>query len=110
MRMRWGAVGIVLLLLAGGLCAKDDKSKDEDKLQGEWTVISMDMHGKSIPADKIQKLTTLLVKGNLWLKPVDDKKRVQFRFKLHADKNPKQIDINGAGQLGRGSTTSRGTF
>lgn len=98
MTVRCGAVGLVVLLLAGGLYAANDKSKDEDKLQGEWTVVSEDIGGKAVSADKLPK-ATLIVKRNLWLKPLfgNDKRRVQFSFKLHADKKPKQIDLLGAG-------------
>jgi uncharacterized protein (TIGR03067 family) len=97
MNAKHPAIGLAVLavpLLSAAIFGQA-AADDEKKLQGEWTVISMDVFGKSVPADKLPK-AILVVKGDLWQKPVGEK-RVQFRFKLHADKDPKQIDINGAG-------------
>jgi uncharacterized protein (TIGR03067 family) len=87
-----------VLLLAGGLNAAGDKKEDKDKLQGEWTVVSMDLSGMKLEGDDLKKLQPLTIKGNDWTAPSGGK----FTIKLDPAKNPKQIDL----QMEKGGQTS----
>ena len=54
----------VVLLMAADEPAKD-AMKDEDKLQGEWTMVSMETLGVKHSEDDVKKYT-LTIKGDRW--------------------------------------------
>jgi uncharacterized protein (TIGR03067 family) len=70
---------------------KDDKKDDEDKLQGEWVIVSAETSDKSFVGLKDKKV---LVKGSEWTEPIAKKgPMVKFSFKIDPTKNPKQLDL-----------------
>ena len=71
------------LLIASGLGAKDDKKDDKDKLQGEWTVASMELRGK-IMSEEQRKDWRLVVKGDEWLQTSksDNRQELKMTFKF----------------------------
>jgi uncharacterized protein (TIGR03067 family) len=81
-----------MVLLVGGFCAADDKKSDKkddkDQLQGEWVVVSAEIAGKKFEGLKDKKL---VVKGDEWTAPTVGTR--EFKFKLDAAKNPKQLDL-----------------
>ena len=93
---RRAILGTLLVLMAVVLSAADRTSEDKDKLQGDWQITEMNIGGNAVEADKLPK-ATLQVKGDLWLKPLDDTRRVQYHFAIKANQKPKLLDIVSAG-------------
>ena len=83
------SVMTVAVLLVGGFCVgddkKDEKKTDKDRLQGEWTLVSIELGGKEVDG-KGQKL---VVQGDEWTAPSGGK----FKIKIDATKSPKQLDL-----------------
>jgi len=80
----------VALLL--GADKKDDAKKDLDKLQGEWTLVSGEREGQTIPED-IAKSLKRTVKGNKATVTRDGETLAQGTMTLDPAKKPKAIDI-----------------
>src|SRR5476649_497681 len=82
------------LLIASGLDANDDKKDDKDKLQGDWTVASMELRGK-VMSEEQRKDWRLVVKGDEWLQTSKSDKRMELKmtFKVDPAKTPKEIDF-----------------
>jgi uncharacterized protein (TIGR03067 family) len=82
----WVLLAAFLLLASG----KDDM----DKLQGEWTVASMDLGGKAMGEEQ-RKDWRLVVTGDEWLQKSnrDNLKTLKMTFQVDPAKNPKEIDF-----------------
>jgi uncharacterized protein (TIGR03067 family) len=93
----------VLLPLASGFSAADDKKDGKDQLQGEWVVVSTELGGKKAEATKDRKL---VVNGDEWTAPIGRK----FKFKVDATKNPKQLDLTGSLRKGGQEQTWAGIY
>jgi uncharacterized protein (TIGR03067 family) len=78
---------------AGGVGGekKDDKKSDTEQLQGEWTVVSVELSGKQ--RDNTTNLK-LVVKGDDWTPPAGGRK---LTFKLDTTKSPKWLTLSGQG-------------
>jgi uncharacterized protein (TIGR03067 family) len=82
-------LAVVLLI---GADKKDEAArKDLKKLQGTWTMASLEINGQQVPAEKLQN-TTLLIKGNKYIVKVKDK-TYETRFTLDPTRTPKQMDM-----------------
>jgi uncharacterized protein (TIGR03067 family) len=82
------------LLIASGLGAKDDTKDDKDKLQGEWTVASMELRGK-LMSEEQRKDWRLVVKGDEWLQSSksDNRQMLKMTFTVDPAKTPREIDF-----------------
>jgi uncharacterized protein (TIGR03067 family) len=85
----------ILLIAIGLMLGADDSKKDSGadelkKLQGQWTVESLEANGEKLPADEAKKMK-LTIKDNNWtLDRGDD--TTKGTIKLAPTKNPKEFD------------------
>ncbi|HEX3146595.1 MAG TPA: TIGR03067 domain-containing protein [Gemmataceae bacterium] len=88
---------VVFPLVALCLIAADDPdktaTKDEDRFQGEWTMVSLEVQGKKL-ADAEIKEYRLTIKGDQWSVTNGVANGTDFKFKLDASKSPKSIDMS----------------
>src|SRR5437868_11086988 len=87
----------VLVVLAAGLLLgadnpKGEAKKDQDKLQGEWTLESGTREGTEIPED-IAKSLKRTIKDDGFSVTRDGQALNKGTFKLDPSKKPKAIDI-----------------
>ena len=96
---------VVLLSAAAG--PAQDTRKELEKLQGEWTMVSMETKGMKA-RDDVVKQYKLTIKGDQWtvttLKGVGGK----ATFKIDPSKNPKTIDLTF--EFNKKGTPSRGIY
>jgi uncharacterized protein (TIGR03067 family) len=93
MRFCFGLI-VVLSTLLGANAAQDEAAKkDLDSLQGVWQCVSMEIDGKSMPADQVKALK-LTFKGNKASHPGADDKVEEAIVKLDPTKKPKAIDFS----------------
>ena len=81
----------VVLLMAADEPAKDAK-KEEDKLQGEWTMVSMETRGAKHSEDDVKKYT-LTIKGDEWTVMKGLSPGAGRTFKIDPSKDPKTLDL-----------------
>jgi len=100
-------LSVVLLLgLVPPLAADGPKEmSDEEKLQGEWVMVGLEVREEAVPAEKLAG-TTLIVKKDKYTTVVK-KKEYPITFKLDQKQDPKHIDMyipddSGEPQLSRG--------
>jgi uncharacterized protein (TIGR03067 family) len=90
----------VLLVLVATLVATSapagDGKKDEDLLQGTWTVVRLERSGRAEQGDL--SFITVKITGNELVLMEMEEKDPPRQFKLDASKNPKQIDFLGKGK------------
>jgi uncharacterized protein (TIGR03067 family) len=70
-----------------------DLKKERDKLEGEWTIVSVEGKGKKLPDDYI-KGWKLTIKGDQWTF-MSRKTEYKSTFKIDPAKDPKTIDLTG---------------
>ncbi|HYH64413.1 MAG TPA: TIGR03067 domain-containing protein [Urbifossiella sp.] len=87
------ALAVVFLLgLAPLLAAQAPKEKtDQERLQGEWVLVGLDVREELVPAAKLAG-TTLVVRGDTYATVVK-KKEYPTTFKLDPKQDPKHIDM-----------------
>jgi uncharacterized protein (TIGR03067 family) len=91
------ALGLVLALATAGLAstvADDASKKDQEQMQGEWTLTKQTRDGKDMPEENLKATRT--VKDNTFtIKGESDRGpfTTQGEFKLDASKSPKEIDF-----------------
>jgi len=78
---------------------------DQEKLQGEWVLVGLDIREESVPAEKLSG-TTLIIKKEKYTTLVK-KKEYPATFTLDPKQDPKQIDMlipddSGKPQLSKG--------
>jgi uncharacterized protein (TIGR03067 family) len=86
---------LALLAVVAGLAAdapKDDAKKDQDKLQGEWTLMSGERDGNAFPDDLVKSLKRTM-KDDHFSITRDGETLAKGTFKLDPSKKPKAIDI-----------------
>jgi uncharacterized protein (TIGR03067 family) len=97
---------ITLLGLVLPLGAEDPKElTDQERLQGEWVLVGLDVREKLVPAEKLAG-TTLLIRKDKYTTVVK-KKEYPTTFTLDPKQDPKHIDMlipddSGAPQLSKG--------
>jgi uncharacterized protein (TIGR03067 family) len=97
---------LALLGLVLPLRAESPKEMtDQDKLQGEWVMVGLDVREESVPAEKLAG-TTLIIKKDKYTTIVK-KKEYPVTFTLDPKQDPKHIDMlipndSGTPQLSRG--------
>lgn len=88
------------------IAADDKKEKsDEEKLQGEWVMVGLEVREEAVPAEKLAG-TTLVIKKDKYTTIVK-KKEYPVTFKLDPKQDPKHIDMfipsdSGQPQLSKG--------
>jgi uncharacterized protein (TIGR03067 family) len=93
---------VVGLLIAATTPAQDTK-KEMDKLQGEWTMISLEQKGKKA-TDELVKQYKLTIKGDQWI--VSSGREATMTFKIDPSKEPKTMDLTFEGK----QAVSRGIY
>src|SRR5262245_1487475 len=104
MTARCVVVASTILLLAGGPGVGDDKKDEQDKVQGEWAVVSVEIGGQKREGDEVKNLK-LVIKGSAWTAPTGQK----FTFKIDPAKSPKQLDLILEPEVGK-EMTWRGIY
>ena len=84
---------LVAVLLAAA--PAEDKSKDEEKIQGNWTVVSREMGGKKTPEAELKALKMTIKEGTITTD--DGKMKEKHAYKLDPTKEPKAIDLTNTG-------------
>lgn len=64
---------------------------DQERLQGEWRMIALDVRESLVPAEKL-KGTTLTIKDDKYIVKAKKTNR-EVTFKLDSKQNPKHIDM-----------------
>ena len=95
------------LALAGRSAGEDIIRKDQEKLQGTWSLVSVEINGKALPREAIQG-AELVVKRGKYAFTLGDT-QLEITYKLDPAKKPKTIDItfNNGPQQGK---TFRGIY
>jgi uncharacterized protein (TIGR03067 family) len=91
MRTRAVLPCVVVVLIAAATPAQDAK-KELDKLQGEWTMVSLEQRGKKVP-EETAKQHKLTIKGDEWTVRAGDGPENKVTFKIDPSKDPKTIDM-----------------
>jgi uncharacterized protein (TIGR03067 family) len=82
--------------------AADDKAKDEEAIQGTWTVVSREFIGKKTPEAELKALKVTIKDGTITMD--DGKKKEKIPYKLDPSKKPKAIDLANTGIEGKETT------
>jgi uncharacterized protein (TIGR03067 family) len=96
----------LLLLAACGLllAANNTKEKpvmgDQQKIQGTWTLVSVERNGKPLPDEVIQHIKLIFAGDKLTTQSKD--RKTEGTFKLDSNKTPKEIDLDMDGHIGKG--------
>jgi uncharacterized protein (TIGR03067 family) len=69
-----------------------DAKKELEKLQGEWTMVSLEQRGKKVP-DETVNLYKLTIKGDQWIVKAGDGPESKVTFKIDPSKDPKTLDM-----------------
>jgi len=80
---------VALVILAGA--GQDAGKKELDKIQGEWTIHSLEVNGADVPVEKLDG-TTLTVKGDSYVVKVKDR-TFTCQVTLRPDRDPRELDI-----------------
>ena len=93
-------LGLIALfgLVVSGTAAQDKPgTSDKDKLQGTWSIESMKMGGKDMPAEELKKVKLTFTGDKVIVKA--DAKNEEHTYTLDAAKKPKQIDITAKAEV-----------
>ena len=87
---------VLLTVLAVGFCltanAQEATKKDQEKLQGDWTLASGQRDGEEFPEDLVKSLKRTM-KNDQFSITRDGADLAKGKYKLDATKKPKVIDI-----------------
>ena len=82
----------VVFLIAAAEPAQDAK-QELDKLQGEWTLVSVEVRGKKRP-DTVNAVSKLTISGNQWVVTYRDfPSQARSTIEIDPSKDPKTIDL-----------------
>jgi uncharacterized protein (TIGR03067 family) len=96
---------VLVILIAAGTPAQDTK-KELDKLQGEWTMVSMEQRGKKA-SDETAKQFKLTIKGDQWI-ITSAARETRMTLTIDPSKNPKTMDLKT--KVGDEEVVSRGIY
>jgi uncharacterized protein (TIGR03067 family) len=85
---------LLIAALLVGAPAQDDK-KDDEKIQGNWAVVSREFIGKKTPEAELKALRVTIKDGTITMD--DGKKKEKIPYKLDPSKKPKAIDLANTG-------------
>jgi uncharacterized protein (TIGR03067 family) len=83
---------IFFALVAALLVAAGDTKKDQENMQGAWTIVAIEDDGKELDKNQF-KNRRVIIQGNRYSIKEGDKVIDQGSFKLDATRSPKTIDI-----------------
>jgi uncharacterized protein (TIGR03067 family) len=73
----------------------EDKAKDEEKIQGTWTIVFREFIGQKTPEEELKAGKVIIKDGTITLD--DGKKKEKIAFKLDPSRKPKAIDLANTG-------------
>src|SRR5437899_1687111 len=82
----------LLLIGAGRLTADDKADKDQEAVQGTWTLETLNQDGKAAPAEDLKRIT-FVFKDNTYAISMEGKELETGTFKLDSSKKPKTVDF-----------------
>jgi uncharacterized protein (TIGR03067 family) len=83
---------LALIAAAALLVAADETKKDEERIQGTWSVITLVAEGEEYPTEKANMMTVAFKGDTMELLGGKEEK---YTFKLDSTKKPKAMDIAG---------------
>jgi uncharacterized protein (TIGR03067 family) len=89
--MRFKVLALALVLTAGATARQGDGKTDQDKIQGEWELVSQVADGQK--EDLPEGGMTLTFKGDKVTAAENGKKDKEEPFKLNEGKDPREIDV-----------------
>lgn len=90
MKLRVSMVLAVALVLTVSAFARDDAKSEQDKLQGNWTIMADERDGQPVSTDKGAKVTFT---NDKFVTASGGKTLRQGSIKLDPTKKPKTIDV-----------------
>ena len=82
---------LVAVLLTAAAAPAQDTKKELEKLQGEWTMVSLESRGEKVPEETVKQYR-LTIKGDQWTVS-SDMGTNEATFKIDPSKDPKTIDL-----------------
>jgi uncharacterized protein (TIGR03067 family) len=90
MKLHVVAVLTAAMLLLGA--AAGQEKGDQDQIQGEWTIVSLESGGKKPPEEFLKEMRMIITKDQM-IFAKGDKKKEPVTFKLDPGKKPKWINL-----------------
>jgi len=85
-----------LIVLLGLVCPQvaehPKEPTDQERLQGEWVMVGLEVREKSVPAEKLAGTTLVIKKGKYTT--IVKKKEYSVTFTLDPKQDPKHIDMH----------------
>jgi uncharacterized protein (TIGR03067 family) len=94
------AVLSALLIVLSGVSGGE--KKDEEKIQGNWTVVSREFIGKTTPEAELKAMKVTIKDGTITMD--DGKQKEKIPYKLDLSRKPKAIDLAKTGIEGKETT------
>jgi uncharacterized protein (TIGR03067 family) len=94
--MHWQLLTVVLI--AAGTAPADDAKKDEEKMQGTWTVVSMEWSGNKESAEDVKEMKVTVKDNSITIS--NGRRDETTTFKLDPSKTPKAFDFKDKDQKG----------
>ena len=73
---------------------------DREKIQGTWALVSGERNGKPLPDEAIKHVKLIFSGDKLTTK--NKERKTEAGFKLDPNKEPKEIDVDMEGNVGKG--------
>jgi len=87
-----------------GASANNGANADQEKILGNWTVVSGQEDGKELPAEKVKGSRVVITKDSITVHEENNQKRV-MSYKLDTSTTPKQIDLTTTEGSDKGKTS-----
>ena len=85
---------IAVVLLIGADAPAQDAKKEVEKLQGDWTLVTVEIKGKVVPAKDATNVRKVTIKGDQWTITGDGGgKGTGSTLKIDPSKDPKTLDL-----------------
>lgn len=99
-----GYQSLALVAAALALAANGDKGgkpvTDQERIQGTWRLVSGERQGKALPEEAVRDVTLTFAADRLTTRSKG--RATEAQFTLRPDANPKAIDLDMGGAVGRG--------
>lgn len=83
---------ILVVLTASVLCSAENEPSDQDKIQGSWKCIKLEVRGNSAPKELVEKGKYVFSEKKLTIWDGQNKLQ-ESEFSLDTEKEPKEIDL-----------------
>jgi uncharacterized protein (TIGR03067 family) len=87
-------------LLAANKTEEQQPMGDQEKVQGTWALVSGERNGRALPDEVIRHVKLIFADDKLTTQNRD--RKTEAVFKLDSDKDPKEIDLDMEGSVGKG--------